>query len=39
MITDNKRRDVRHGKTVKAKDIQSEILRDGPSAPEYRWFL
>ena len=38
MITDNKRRDLRDGKKVKAIDIPSELLQDGPAAPEYRWF-
>jgi hypothetical protein len=38
MIVDNKRRDVRDGKVVKAKDIPTELLQDGPSAPQYRWF-
>jgi len=39
MIVDNKRRDVRAGKTVKARDIPTELLKDGPAAKEYRWFL
>lgn len=38
MITDNKRRDIRDGKTTKAKDIPTELLKDGPAAPQYRWF-
>ncbi|RMZ85889.1 hypothetical protein DV737_g353, partial [Chaetothyriales sp. CBS 132003] len=38
MIIDNKRRDRRDGKTVKAKDIPTELLQAGPAAPEYRWF-
>lgn len=38
MIIDNKRRDVRDGKTTKAKDIPTELLADGPAAPQYRWF-
>lgn len=39
MIADNKRRDVKAGQVVKAKDINTEILREGPNTPEYRWFL
>lgn len=38
MITDNKRRDIRDGKTTKAKDIPTELLKDGPAGPQYRWF-
>lgn len=38
MMIDNKRRDIRDGKKIKAKDIPSELLQDGPAAPEYRWF-
>lgn len=39
MIVDNRRRDTKAGKHVKARDIPTELLRDGPAAPEYRWFL
>jgi hypothetical protein len=42
MVIDNKRRNlhaVRNGgKAVHAKDVPSELLRDGPNASEYRWF-
>lgn len=38
MITDNKRRDIRDGKTTRARDIPTELLADGPAAPQYRWF-
>ena len=39
MIIDNKRRDVKAGRTIKARDIPTELLADGPANPEYRWFL
>ena len=39
MMIDNKRRDVQQGIKVKARDIPTENLREGPAAPEYRWFL
>ncbi|KAK5063188.1 hypothetical protein LTR84_005265 [Exophiala bonariae] len=38
MMFDNKRRNMRAGKTIRAKDVPSERLRDGPDAVEYRWF-
>ncbi|KAJ9131016.1 Major facilitator superfamily domain, general substrate transporter [Pleurostoma richardsiae] len=39
MIIDNKRRDAREGRTVKAKEIPTELLADGPENPRYRWHL
>lgn len=39
MIIDNKRRDIRDGRKIKAIDIPSELLAEGPSSPQYRWFL
>ena len=39
MMVDNKRRDIRDGRKVKAIDIPSEMLAAGPSAKQYRWFL
>ncbi|KAJ5179304.1 hypothetical protein N7492_002514 [Penicillium capsulatum] len=39
MFLDNKRRDRRDGVTVLARDIPTEHLRDGPSSPQFRWFL
>ncbi len=38
MVVDNKRRNMKAGKVIRAKDIPSELLRDGPSVDEYRWF-
>jgi MFS family permease len=42
MVMDNKRRNTRAiragGKKVRAKDVPTELLRDGPAATEYRWF-
>ena len=39
MIADNKRRDIKQGRKMHAKDIPTELLKEGPAAPEYRWFL
>lgn len=39
MIFDNKRRDRAEGKKVKAKDIPTELLAEGPANPRYRWYL
>jgi hypothetical protein len=39
MIVDNKRRDVKQGRKIHAKDIPTELLKEGPAVPEYRWFL
>ncbi|KAI0474892.1 MFS general substrate transporter [Xylariaceae sp. FL0804] len=39
MMMDNKRRDKVEGKSVKARDIPTELLADGPSSPSYRWYL
>ncbi|KAI1339426.1 major facilitator superfamily domain-containing protein [Xylariaceae sp. FL0016] len=39
MAYDNKRRDAKQGRTVKARDIPTELLADGPSNPGYRWYL
>ncbi|KIW71966.1 hypothetical protein PV04_00192 [Phialophora macrospora] len=37
MFIDNKRRDARDGRKVRAIDISSERLAAGPSSPDYRW--
>lgn len=39
MILDNKKRDAKQGVHVKAIDISTEKLRDGPNTPDFRWFL
>ena len=39
MLLDNKRRDRRDGVTLHARDIPTERMRDGPSSPQFRWFL
>jgi hypothetical protein len=38
MIVDNKRRDRKYGK-MDIRDVPTELLKDGPSVPEFRWFL
>ena len=39
MMVDNKRRNMKQGKVAKARDIPTELLAEGPSNPDYRWFL
>lgn len=39
MMIDNGRRDRRLGRKVRALDIPTELLADGPASEEYRWFL
>lgn len=39
MVLDNKRRDRKLGRKLDIKDVPTEMLRDGPSVPEFRWFL
>lgn len=37
MIIDNKRRDKRLGTKVRARDVTTEKLRDGPTCADFRW--
>jgi len=37
MIIDNKRRDRKQGRRVKARDVPTELLRDGPKSADFRW--
>ena len=39
MIIDNKRRDRRLGRKLNIGEVPTEMLRDGPGVPEFRWFL
>ncbi|KAK5995338.1 putative transporter [Cladobotryum mycophilum] len=39
MVFDNKRRDRKAGAKINARDVPTMRLRDGPSVPEFRWFL
>lgn len=39
MVWDNRRRDKKAGVKIDARDIPTSQLRDGPSTPEFRWFL
>ncbi|KAJ5901581.1 hypothetical protein N7495_002109 [Penicillium taxi] len=39
MMWDNKRRDRDEGLHVKAKDIPTEDLQDGPASDRFRWFV
>lgn len=39
MIWDNARRNKRDGVKIDARDVPTSRLRDGPSVPEFRWFL
>jgi hypothetical protein len=37
MIWDNRRRDLRQGRKLRARDVPTEKLRDGPRCEEFRW--
>lgn len=39
MIWDNRRRNKLAGLKIDARDVPTMRLRDGPSVPEFRWFL
>jgi hypothetical protein len=39
MVLDNKRRDKKLGRKLNREEVTTEMLRDGPSVPEFRWFL
>jgi hypothetical protein len=39
MVIDNKRRDKKLGRKLDIREVPTEMLRDGPSVPEFRWFL
>ncbi|ERS94883.1 MFS transporter [Sporothrix schenckii 1099-18] len=39
MVWDNRRRDRAQGVVVRAKDIPTERLYEGPASPDFRWFL
>ncbi|KAK8856705.1 tartrate transporter [Apiospora arundinis] len=39
MIFDNHRRNRKAGVKTTARDVPTHKLRDGPSVPEFRWFL
>ena len=39
MVVDNKRRDLKQGRKVRAIDVPTELMRDGPLELGYRWFL
>ncbi|KAG6018352.1 hypothetical protein E4U41_003965 [Claviceps citrina] len=39
MMFDNRRRDRRAGVVVKARDVPTLKLRDGPTSPDFRWYL
>jgi hypothetical protein len=38
MIFDNKRRDRKQGKRMRARDVPTEILKDGPDSIDFRWY-
>lgn len=37
MMVDNRRRDRRQGVSLKAQDIPTERLREGPASVDFRW--
>jgi MFS family permease len=39
MILDNARRNRRDGVKIDARDVPTSQLREGPSVPQFRWFL
>ena len=39
MWLDNKRRDRNDGVKMRARDIPTERMRDGPASAQFRWFL
>ena len=38
MVIDNKKRDAKAGRRIKAIDIPSDLLASGPASEDYRWF-
>ncbi|KAI5361290.1 Putative major facilitator superfamily, MFS transporter superfamily [Septoria linicola] len=38
MVMDNRRRDRKQGFKVRAKDVATERLKDGPHCEDFRWF-
>jgi len=39
MILDNKRRNKKLGRELDISEVPTMMLKDGPSVPEFRWFL
>ncbi|PFH59603.1 hypothetical protein XA68_12120 [Ophiocordyceps unilateralis] len=39
MMVDNRRRNAKAGVRLKARDVPTQRLRDGPSVQDFRWFL
>ena len=39
MIIDNKHRNTKQGVNLKAGDVPTVRMMDGPAAADYRWFL
>jgi hypothetical protein len=39
MVWDNRRRNARQGVVLGARDVSTELLREGPGVQEFRWFL
>ncbi|KAI9890105.1 MAG: hypothetical protein M1814_004504 [Vezdaea aestivalis] len=39
MMLDNKRRNMKQGVNLTARDVSTAKLRDGPKSPDFRWFL
>ena len=38
MIVDNKRRNSKQGVNLRARDVSTESMRDGPASPDFRWY-
>jgi len=39
MIFDNARRNRKQGVNTTARDVSTELLKEGPKSPDFRWFL
>ncbi|KAJ4359224.1 hypothetical protein N0V95_002391 [Ascochyta clinopodiicola] len=39
MVLDNARRNRKQGVNLSARDVSTELLRDGPKSADFRWFL
>nr|POE48691.1 putative transporter [Quercus suber] len=37
MILDNKRRDRKQGRRLRAQDVPTELLKEGPGSMDFRW--
>lgn len=38
MIIDNRRRDRKQGTHLRGPDVPTDLLKDGPKSPDFRWY-